>query len=80
MKEASKWIPGTVVKVVPSNGGTERVFVYVQKNLLGDDLGNRYWFNESLFPFAQVGYIIFVNLDEKPNSNTSYEITEVVTK
>ena len=80
MRESFKWIPGTVIKVVPSTGGKERVFVYVQKNLLSDDLGNRYWFNESLFPYAQVGYIIFVNLDEKPNSNTSYEITEVISK
>ena len=75
-----KWCPGTIVKVIPSGGGEERIFVYVQKNYLADDKGNRYWFNESLFPYPQKGYILFINLDEKPNSNLSYEIIEILPK
>lgn len=77
---AVKWTPGLIIKAKPSKEEKEKILVYVQKNYLGDTEGNRYWFNEDLFPLPQVGYILFVNLDEKPNNNLSYEIVEVIPK
>lgn len=78
MQNSIRWSKGLQIEVVPSNNSSDKseILRYKERNLLEDKNNMNIYFNESLFPTAFEGLVIYID----NNSNhimQSYEIIKV---
>lgn len=78
MQNSIRWSKGLQIEVVPSNSSSDKseILRYKERNLLEDKVNKNIYFNESLFPTAFEGLVIYID----NNSNhimQSYEIIKV---
>lgn len=78
MQNSIRWSKGLQIEVVPSNRSSDKseILRYKERNLLEDKNNKNIYFNESLFPIAFEGLVIYID----NNSNhimQSYEIIKV---